>query len=125
MSSSPTKAAAKETKPLLLAEDNTLRNEFFEAVINPLPERCTNAGPRGNRMSQHRAPHAGGKAKPGAPIATLMKPPATASWRRTASKSAATTGARRITTRRRLLDLEGKKLAGFVQSTVPSAAAAC
>jgi alpha-mannosidase len=110
----------RDSKPLLLAEDNTLRNEFFEAVINPttgtlaaLHEYKT----RGNRMSQQLALRMpGAKQKPGD---TYRDPDETARYSVMAADSleitSATTTLGEIVTRGRLLDLEGKKLAGFVQ----------
>lgn len=110
----------KDAKPLLLAEDNTLRNEFFEAIINP------NTGTlaamheykaRGNRMSQQLALRMpGAKQKPGD---TYRDPDETARYSVMAADSMevtiATTALGEITTRGRLLDLHGGKLAGFVQ----------
>jgi alpha-mannosidase len=110
----------KDSKPLLLAEDNTLRNEFFEAVINPTTGTLAalhEYKARGNRMSQQLALRMPGvKQKPGD---TYRDPDETARYSVMAADgvevTAATTALGEITTRGRLLDLEGKKLAGFVQ----------
>lgn len=110
----------RDSKPLLLAEDNTLRNEFFEAVINPTTGTLAalhEYKARGNRMSQQLALRMpGAKQKPGD---TYRDPDETARYSVMAADSievtSATTALGEITTRGRLLDLEGKKLAGFVQ----------
>lgn len=111
----------RDSKPLLLAEDNTLRNEFFEAVINPTTGTLAamhDYKARGNRMSQQLALRMPGpKQKPGD---TYRDPDETARYSVMAADSveitAATTALGEITTRGRLVDLEGQKLAGFVQT---------
>jgi alpha-mannosidase len=110
----------RDTRPLLLAEDNTLRNEFFEAVINPTTGTLAamhEYKARGNRMSQQLAMRMPGpKQKPGD---TYRDPDETARYSVMAADSVevtiATTALGEITTRGRLLNLEGEKLAGFVQ----------
>ncbi len=110
----------RDSKPLLLAADNTLRNEFFEAVINPTTGTLAaihDYKARGNRMSQQLALRMPGpKQKPGD---TYRDPDETARYSVMAADSveitAATTALGEITTRGRLVDLEGQKLAGFVQ----------
>ncbi len=110
----------RDSKPLLLAEDNTLRNEFFEAVINPTTGTLAalhEYKARGNRMSQQLALRMPGpKQKPGD---TYRDPDETARYSVMAADSVevttATTALGEITTRGRLLDQEGQKLAGFVQ----------
>ncbi|MGI8980223.1 MAG: hypothetical protein ACR2FY_13440 [Pirellulaceae bacterium] len=110
----------RDSKPLLLAEDNTLRNEFFEAVINPTTGTLAamhDYKARGNRMSQQLALRMPGpKQKPGD---TYRDPDETARYSVMAADSveitAATTALGEITTRGRLVDMEGQKLAGFVQ----------
>ncbi len=111
----------KESKPLLLAEENTLRNEFFEATINPttgtlgsLHEYKT----RGNRMSQQLALRIpGAKQKPGD---SYRDPDESAIYSVMAADSVettiATTALGEIKTRGRLMDLHGTKLAGFTQT---------
>ncbi|MBW8884166.1 MAG: hypothetical protein JF612_05180, partial [Planctomycetia bacterium] len=65
----PGKAAPRDKKALLLAEDNVLRNEFFEAIINPTTGSLAaihEYKSRGNRLSQQLALRIpGGKEKPG------------------------------------------------------------
>src|SRR6185437_16114922 len=65
----PGKAAPRDKKALLLAEDNVLRNEFFEAIINPTTGSLAaihEYKSRGNRFSQQLALRMpGGKQKPG------------------------------------------------------------
>lgn len=110
----------RDSRPLLLAEDNTLRNEFFEAVINPTTGTLAamhEYKARGNRMSQQLAMRMPGpKQKPGD---TYRDPDETARYSVMAADSVevtiATTALGEITTRGRLLNLDGEKLAGFVQ----------
>ena len=117
----PGKAAPRDPKALLLAEDGVLRNEFFEAIINP------NTGSlaaiheyksRGNRLSQQialRMP--GAKQKPGD---SYRDPDESAAYSTMAADSLettiATTALGEIVARGRLLDADGKKLAGFTQT---------
>ncbi len=111
----------KDTKQPLLAEENLLRNEFFEAIINPVTGTLGalhEYGKRGNRMSQQLALRLPGPAqKPGD---TYRDPDETAVYSVMAADSvtvtAATTAIGEIVCRGRLLDREGKKLAGFVQT---------
>lgn len=113
--------SAKETKQPLLAEENILRNEFFEAIINPVTGTLGalhEYGKRGNRLSQQLALRLPGPAqKPGD---TYRDPDETAVYSVMAADSvevtAATTAIGEIVCRGRLLDREGKKLAGFVQT---------
>lgn len=110
----------RDSRPLLLAEDNTLRNEFFEAVINPTTGTLAamhEYKARGNRMSQQLAMRMPGpRQKPGD---TYRDPDETARYSVMAADSVevtiATTALGEITTRGRLLNLDGEKLAGFVQ----------
>ena len=110
----------KDAKQPLLAEENVLRNEFFEAIINPVTGTLGalhEYGKRGNRMSQQLALRLPGAAqKPGD---TYRDPDETAVYSVMAADSvevtAATTAMGEITCKGRLLDREGKKLAGFVQ----------
>src|SRR4030095_7217212 len=110
----------RDSKPLLLAEDNTLRNEFFEAIINPTTGTLASLHEykaRGKRMSEPLARRMPGpKQKPGD---TYRDPDESASYSVMAADSlevtAATTTLGEITARGRLLDLQGRKLAGFVQ----------
>jgi alpha-mannosidase len=116
----PGKAAPRDKKALLLAEDNVLRNEFFEAIINPTTGSLAaihEYKSRGNRLSQQLALRIpGGKEKPGD---TYRDPDESALYSVMAGDSVettiATTTLGEIVTRGRLLDAEGKKLAGFTQ----------
>ncbi|WP_254510057.1 hypothetical protein [Anatilimnocola floriformis] len=111
---------AKDTKQPMLAEENVLRNEFFEAIINPVTGTLGalhEYGKRGNRMSQQLALRLPGPSqKPGD---TYRDPDETAVYSVMAADSvevtAATTAIGEVTCKGRLLDREGKKLAGFVQ----------
>ncbi len=117
----PGKTASRDTKTLLLAEDGVLRNEFFEAIINPTTGSLAaihEYKSRGNRLSQQlalRMPNA--KQKPGD---TYRDPEESAVYSVMAADSLettiATTALGEIVTRGRLLDAEGKTLAGFVQT---------
>jgi alpha-mannosidase len=110
----------RDTKQPLLAEENLLRNEFFEAQVNPITGTLSTLheyGKRGNRLSQQLALRLPGAAqKPGD---TYRDPDETAFYSIMAADevkvTAATTALGEITCRGRLLDREGKKLAGFVQ----------
>jgi alpha-mannosidase len=111
---------AKETKQPLLADEGLLRNEFFEAHINVVTGTLSSLheyGKRGNRLSQQLALRLPGAAqKPGD---TYRDPDETAVYSVMAADSVevtqATTAVGEITCRGRLLDREGKKLAGFEQ----------
>jgi len=117
---SPGQPAAKEKKPLLVADENVLRNEFFEAIINPktgslgsIHEYKT----RGNRLTQQLALRSpGAKQKPGD---THKDPDEAAVYSVMACDSLETTIATatlgEIVTRGRLLDADGNRLAGFTQ----------
>jgi alpha-mannosidase len=117
----PGKAAPRDKKALLLAEDNVLRNEFFEAIINPTTGSLAaihEYKSRGNRFSQQLALRMpGGKQKPGD---SYRDPDEAAVYSVMAGDSVETTIATttfgEIVTRGRLLDVEGKKLAGFTQT---------
>ncbi len=117
----PGKAAPREKKPLLLAEDNVLRNEFFEAIINPTTGSLAaihEYKSRGNRLSQQLALRMpGAKQKPGD---SYRDPDESATYSIMAGDSVettiATTTLGEIVTRGRLLDAEGKKLASFTQT---------
>lgn len=112
--------STRDTKQPLLAEENVLRNEFFEAQINPITGTLSSLheyAKRGNRMSQQLALRLpGATQKPGD---TYRDPDETAFYSIMAADevkvTAATTALGEITCRGRLLDREGKKLAGFVQ----------
>jgi alpha-mannosidase len=114
------KPAAKEKKPILLAQDNTLRNEFFEAIINPTTGSLAaihEYKTRGNRLSQQLALRSPGpRQKPGD---TYRDESEAAVYSVMAADSLdttiATTTLGEIVTRGRLLDLEGRRLAGFTQ----------
>jgi alpha-mannosidase len=117
----PGKPAGRDKKSLLLVEDGVLRNEFFEAIINPttgsmaaIHEKKT----RGNRLSQQLALRLPGpKQKPGD---TYRDPDESAVYSVMAADSVETTVATRalgeIVTRGRLLDQTGKQLAAFRQT---------
>jgi alpha-mannosidase len=116
----PGKSAAKEKRPILLAENNTLRNEFFEAIINPTTGSLGaihEYKSRGNRLSQQLALRmAGPKQKPGD---TYRDPDDAAVYSVMAADSLettiATTTLGEIVARGRLLDQDGHRLAGFTQ----------
>src|SRR5438094_7482784 len=116
----PGKAAPRDKKTLLLAEDGVLRNEFFEAIINPTTGSLAaihEYKSRGNRLSQQLALRMpGAKQKPGD---SYRDPDESAVYSVMAADSVettiATTTLGEIVTRGRLLDANGKKVAGFVQ----------
>ncbi|QDU28611.1 hypothetical protein ETAA8_37140 [Anatilimnocola aggregata] len=111
----------RETKQPLLAEENVLRNEFFEAIINPVTGTLGalhEYGKRGNRISQQLALRLPGAAqKPGD---TYRDPDETAVYSVMAADEVkvtmSTTALGEIVCTGRLLDRDGKKLAGFVQT---------
>jgi alpha-mannosidase len=117
----PGKTASRDKKTLLLAEDNLLRNEFFEAIINPTTGSLAaihEYKSRGNRLSQQLALRSPGpKQKPGD---TYRDPDESAIYSVMAADSIettiATTALGEIVARGRLLDQNGNKLAGFVQT---------
>jgi alpha-mannosidase len=117
----PGKTAARDKNTLLLVEDNVLRNEFFEAVINPTTGTLGalhEYKSRGNRLSQQLALRSPGpKQKPGD---TYRDPDETAVYSVMAADSLettiATTTLGEIVARGRLLDLNGNRLAGFTQT---------
>jgi alpha-mannosidase len=117
----PGNAASRDKKALLLAEDNVLRNEFFEAIINPTTGSLAaihEYKSRGNRLSQQLALRMpGAKQKPGD---SYRDPDESAVYSVMAGDSIettiATTTLGEIVARGRLLDVDGKKLAGFVQT---------
>jgi alpha-mannosidase len=118
---SPGKPAPREKKPVLLADDGVLRNEFFEAIINPTTGSLAaihEYKSRGNRLSQQlalRTPAA--RLKPGdsqrdpdeAAIYSVMAADAI-------ETTISTTTLGEIRTRGRRLDQEGRRLAGFTQT---------
>jgi len=116
----PGKPAPRDKKALLLAEDGLLRNEFFEAIINPTTGSLAaihEYKSRGNRLSQQLALRMpGGKQKPGD---TYRDPDEAAVYSVMAADSMettiATTTLGEIVTRGRLLDQNGNKLARFTQ----------
>jgi alpha-mannosidase len=117
----PGKPTPRDKKTLLLVEDNTLRNEFFEAVINPTTGSLASVREyksRGNRLSQQLALRMPGpRQKPGD---TFRDPDESAVYSVMAADSVettiATTTLGEIVARGRLLDLHGNKLAGFTQT---------
>ncbi|HEX5103123.1 MAG TPA: hypothetical protein VFV87_04900, partial [Pirellulaceae bacterium] len=117
----PGKSAQRDKKTLLLAEENLLRNEFFEAIINPTTGSLAaihEYKARGNRLSQQLALRLPGpKQKPGD---TYRDPDESAVYSVMAADSVettiATTALGEIVARGRLLDQHGSKLAGFVQT---------
>jgi alpha-mannosidase len=118
---SPGTSAPRDKKTPLLVEDNVLRNEFFEAVINPTTGSLAaihEYKSRGNRLSQQLALRLpGAKQKPGD---TYRDPDESAVYSVMAADSIdttiATTTLGEIVTRGRLLDANGQRLAGFVQT---------
>ncbi len=118
---SPGKPTPRDKKTLLLVEDNTLRNEFFEAVINPTTGSLASVHEyksRGNRLSQQLALRMpGAKQRPGD---TYRDPDESAVYSVMAADSVettiATTTLGEIVVCGRLLDLNGNKLAGFTQT---------
>jgi alpha-mannosidase len=112
---------SRDKKPMLLAADGVLRNEFFEAIINPTTGSLAaihEYKSRGNRLSQQLALRTpGGKQKPGD---SYRDPDEAAVYSVMAADSIettiATTTLGEIVTRGRLLDTQGKRLAGFVQT---------
>ena len=117
----PGKDSPREKKTLLLVEDNVLRNEFFEAVINTTTGTLSAVHEyksRGNRLSQQLALRMPGpKQKPGD---TFRDPDESAIYSVMAADSVettiATTTLGEVVARGRLVDQHGKKLAGFVQT---------
>jgi alpha-mannosidase len=117
----PGTRAQRDKKELVLAEDGVLRNEFFEAIINPTTGSLAaihEYKSRGNRLSQQLALRMpGGKQKPGD---SYRDPDEAAVYSVMAADSVettiATTALGEIVTRGRLLDTSGKKLAGFQQT---------
>jgi alpha-mannosidase len=111
----------RDRKPLALAEDTVLRNEFFEAIINPTTGTLTaihEYGTRGNRLSQQLAIRMPGpKQKPGD---SYRDPDETALYSVMAADSveitSASTAMGEIVARGRLVDLHGKSLCGFQQT---------
>ncbi|MCI0358011.1 MAG: hypothetical protein L0211_05985 [Planctomycetaceae bacterium] len=114
-------SAPRDKNTLLLVEDNVLRNEFFEAVINPTTGTLAaihEYKSRGNRLSQQLALRSPGpKQKPGD---TYRDPYESAVYSVMAADSLETTIATatlgEIVARGRLLDQSGNKLAGFTQT---------
>lgn len=110
----------KDVKQPVLAEENVLRNEYFEAVINPITGTLGalhEYQKRGNRLSQQLALRLPGPAqKPGD---TFRDPDETAVYSIMAADKVevtlATAALGEITCTGRLLDRDGKKLAGFTQ----------
>lgn len=116
----PGKGSSAKPGPLL-AETGILRNEFFEAVINPTLGTLTafhDYQSRGNRLSQQLALRMPGvRPKPGD---TYRDPDELALYSVMAADSVEVTATSstfgEITCRGRLVDQEGKKLAGYVQT---------
>jgi alpha-mannosidase len=114
-------ASGTKGKGLLLIEDNSLRNEFFEAIINPTTGSLAaihEYQSRGNRLSQQLALRMpGAKQRPGD---THRDPYEAATYSVMAADAIETTCSSstlgEIVVRGRLLDLHGEKLAGFVQT---------
>jgi alpha-mannosidase len=108
-----TKKKEKEQPPV--AEDNLLRNEFFQVVVNRTTgalQSITNYAVRGNRMAQQVALRLGRREdlEPGAEEEyTIMAADEIA-----ATNPDAMTG--RIVVRGRLVDRQGKRVAGYVQT---------
>lgn len=109
-----------DPKAVMLAEGNVLRNEFFEAVINPVTGTLKSFNAfqaRGNRISQQVALRGGGQA--GKPGDVYVDPDQSATYSVMAADSVAVTLANpvvgEITTTGRLLDLHGKVQATFKQ----------
>jgi alpha-mannosidase len=117
----PGKPVPRDKKTLLLVEDNVLRNEFFEAVINATTGSLAaihEYKSRGNRLSQQLALRLpGAKQKPGD---TYRDPDESAVYSVMAADSVETTICTptlgEVVTRGRLLDQHGKTLAGFAQT---------
>jgi alpha-mannosidase len=115
------KTAPRDKNTLLLVEDNVLRNEFFEAIINPTTGTLGalhEYKSRGNRLSQQLALRSPGpKQKPGD---TYRDPDESAVYSVMAADSLettiATTTLGEIVARGRLLDQSGNRLAGFTQT---------
>src|SRR5262249_27891315 len=111
----------RDKNMLLLAEDNTLRNEFFEAIINPTTGSLAaihEYNSRGNRLSQQLALRLPGpKQKPGD---SYRDPDESAVYTVMTADSVETTIATRalgeIFTRGRLLDTSGNRVAAFRQT---------
>lgn len=110
----------KEKLPKPLAEQDILRNEHFEALINPTTgslQSIHEYKARGNRMSQQlafRSPAPAGRAGD-----EWSDPDDSANYSVMAADSidvtCATAALGEITARGRILDREGKTLAGYVQ----------
>ncbi|MDX1944378.1 MAG: hypothetical protein SFU86_03150 [Pirellulaceae bacterium] len=117
----PGKPAPRDKKTLLLVEDGVLRNEFFEAIINPTTGSLAAVHEyksRGNRLSQQIALRMPGpKQKPGD---TYRDPDESAVYSvmagDTVETTISTTTLGEVVARGRLLDLAGKELARFKQT---------
>jgi alpha-mannosidase len=117
----PGKPAGRDRKSLVLVEDGVLRNEFFEAIINPTTGSLAaihEYKSRGNRLSQQIALRSPGpKQRPGdarrdpdeAAVYSVMAADAI-------ETTIATTALGEIVVRGRLLDQHGNRLAGYVQT---------
>jgi alpha-mannosidase len=118
---SPGAATQRDKKTLPLAEEGVLRNEFFEAIVNPATGSLAairEYKSRGNRLSQQLALRMpGSKQKPGD---TRRDPDESATYSDMVADSMETTIATstlgEVVTRGRLVDAAGNKLAGFVQT---------
>jgi alpha-mannosidase len=114
-------SSSPHDKKLVLVEDNTLRNEFFEVIINPTTGSLAalhEYQARGNRLSQQLALRMPGpKQRPGD---SYRDPDEMAVYSVMAADSmevtAATTALGEIVVRGRLMDQHGQKLAGYVQT---------
>ena len=106
---------------VLLAEENVLRNEYFEVTVNPTTggiQAMRGYGYRGNQFSQQIAfRHPSARAQPGE---TWRDPGASAIYSVMAADSVAVTHAcaavGEVTSRGHLVNHHGERLAGFVQT---------
>lgn len=117
----PQPKSSAKSKDRLLVEDNVLRNEYFEAVINPITGALSAVreyNSRGNRLSQQLALRTPGpRGKPGD---VYRDPDETAVYSVPAADKVTTTIATaalgEVVVQGRLMDLSGRKLAGYQQT---------
>ncbi len=118
----PRQGKTTATKDQPLVSDNVLRNEFFEAVINPITGALSairEYNARGNRISQQVAYRMPGRSTP-KPGDVYQDPDEIATYSVMGADEIMTTIATpamgEIVVRGRLMDLNGNRLAGFTST---------